>query len=82
MNQILRTLFSTILNVEEENIQEGLTPDLLPKWDSFAHLSLVVAIEEQFGVSFDPEEIRQMFQGLDAVERALEAKLALKTIGQ
>lgn len=29
-------------------------------WDSIGHLNLVLALEQRFGVSFDPEKIPQL----------------------
>jgi acyl carrier protein len=36
------------------------TPDSVESWDSVQHLNLVLALEEQFGVQFEPEEIERM----------------------
>ena len=30
------------------------------KWDSLAHLNLIVELESEFGVTFEPEEIGEM----------------------
>jgi len=43
--------------------------DATPTWDSLAHLRLLMAIEEEYGVTFTPEEIAD----LDSVERIREA---------
>ena len=41
-----------------------LTPTLtapeVPGWDSFNHIAFIVAIEEEFGVSFQPTELEEM----------------------
>jgi acyl carrier protein len=29
-------------------------------WDSLRHLNLIMALEEHFGISFDPEEIPEL----------------------
>ena len=39
--------------------------DNTPGWDSLAHLRLLMAVEEEYGVSFSPDEIDE----LDSVER-------------
>ena len=36
------------------------TPEQMENWDSVQHLNLVLALETQFGVEFEPEEIEQM----------------------
>ena len=32
----------------------------IPKWDSLAHINLIIAIEQEFGVLFRSEEITSM----------------------
>jgi acyl carrier protein len=43
--------------------------DSTASWDSLAHLRLLMAVEEEFDVSFSPDEITE----LDSVERIAEA---------
>lgn len=43
--------------------------DNTPGWDSLAHLRLLMAVEEEYGVSFSPDEIAE----LDSVELIREA---------
>jgi acyl carrier protein len=44
-----------------------------PAWDSIAHLNLVMAIEQEFGVRFTPEEAG-MTTTLDALREILQLK--------
>lgn len=46
-------------------------------WDSLAHLRLLMAIEEEFGVSFSPDEVDELDSVArlgDALERLLRAQ--------
>jgi acyl carrier protein len=36
------------------------TPDTIEGWDSIAHLNLVLALEQEFGIQLLPEEIEQL----------------------
>lgn len=56
VKKILAQLFS----ISEESINEDTSSDNVPKWSSLAHMSLVVALEEEFGVSFTDEQIIEM----------------------
>jgi acyl carrier protein len=38
-----------------------------PNWDSLGHMSLVVAIEEEFGVEFEPDDLIEMKSFQDAL---------------
>lgn len=41
-------------------IMPETTPDTIETWDSLQHLNLVLAIEQEFGVQFAPEDIAQI----------------------
>jgi acyl carrier protein len=56
----LRTLAADVLRVPRSQVDESSTPEQIESWDSIQHVSLVVAIEQQFGLEFDPDEISQM----------------------
>lgn len=45
----------------------------LPQWDSLAHVTLILALEEQFGVSFSPEDAIAMLSVAE-IERVLATK--------
>jgi acyl carrier protein len=51
------------------------SPDSIDGWDSVQHLNLVMAIEAQYSVVFEPEEIVAM-SSLGAIARILESKLS------
>lgn len=55
----------------------GVTPATGPAtvagWDSVQHLNLVLALEQQFGISFDPEEIEKL-QSVQAIASMVAAK--------
>ena len=57
-------------------INDGLGFGVVEEWDSFNHVNLMIAIEGQYGVEFDPEEIG----GLRTVGE-IRAALALKGMG-
>jgi acyl carrier protein len=44
------------------------------EWDSLRHLNLIVELELEFDVSFEPEEIAQM-KNIASIERILKTKL-------
>ena len=47
------------------------TPDQLPGWTSMAHLELVLALEKQFDLMFEAEEIAEL-ASVKAIVSALE----------
>lgn len=43
-----------------ESIDNTISQESCPQWDSMNHLILVVEIEIEFGCTFSPEEIAEM----------------------
>ena len=43
-----------------EDIDKNCSQKNCEKWDSLAHLNLIVELESEFNVSFEPEEIGVM----------------------
>lgn len=70
----VRALMSDVLAVDAAAIGDDAGMDSLPEWDSAAHINLVMALEEQFGVSFDVSEMESMTTFADLLA-VLEAKL-------
>jgi acyl carrier protein len=53
-------IISQVMNVSSEEVNEGSSPESLERWDSFQHMNLVLALEEEFKIRFTDEEIIQM----------------------
>jgi acyl carrier protein len=49
-----------VMNVSIENVKEDSSPDTIEAWDSLKHMSLILTLEEEFGVQFSDEEIVEM----------------------
>ena len=56
----VRRIASDVLGLpfDQETAETG--PDTVPAWDSVQHLNLVLALEQSFGMTFEPEELDQM----------------------
>ena len=54
----LKDVFCTALNVP--SIREDDGPNQISSWDSFAHVVLISAIEENFGVALTSDEASNM----------------------
>ena len=70
----VRTLAADVLGVPRSAIGADSTPQNLGSWDSIQHVSLVLALEEQFGVEFKPEEISSM-ESIGGIAEVLSRKL-------
>jgi acyl carrier protein len=70
LNQV-RDIASDIFGIPADKITAESSPQTIERWDSMQHLSLVLAVEDKFGVQFDPEEIEQM-KNIGAVAALVE----------
>jgi acyl carrier protein len=56
----LTPVFQEVFSDPSLQITESTSAKDVEGWDSFAHINLIVAIEEQFGVSFSTAELGKM----------------------
>lgn len=56
----LRRLFADVFGVAPEAITDDDSPQSIPSWDSVSHLNLVFALEAEFDVQFEAEEIPEL----------------------
>lgn len=49
-------------------ISDGFSKASTDKWDSFTHLDLMVKLENEFNISFTPDEIGKIESYMDIVE--------------
>jgi acyl carrier protein len=56
-------VLSRVGEIASDVLQADVTPDSSPEtiesWDSVHHLNLVLALEEEYGFEFSPEEMDQ-----------------------
>jgi acyl carrier protein len=56
----VRSIAGDVLHVPAAKLSAESAPESIESWDSVQHLNLVLALESQFGIEFEPEEIDQM----------------------
>lgn len=52
----LKNVLATVLNVDVSRIDANASSDTIESWDSLRHMNLVLALEDEFGVSLPDEE--------------------------
>lgn len=55
--QKLKEVLSRIFNVSVDLIADDASPDTIENWDSLRHMSLVLALEEEFDVEFTDDQV-------------------------
>jgi acyl carrier protein len=76
----VRRIAGDVLGVPSDQVTAASSRDTLPSWDSLAHVNLVLALEQRFGVQFLPEEMMEMLN-IDLVAMILSEKVAQKAAG-
>jgi acyl carrier protein len=56
----LREVMALVLGVAAETIGPNTAQADMPEWDSVAHLNLMLAVEDAFGVKLDLDEIARL----------------------
>jgi acyl carrier protein len=69
----VRMAAADVLQVAPDKITVATTPEQIETWDSVQHLNLILALEMQFGIEFEPEEIDQM-KSIGEIASLVESK--------
>jgi acyl carrier protein len=56
----VRNIAADVLEVPAAKIFADSSPESIQTWDSVHHLNLVLALEQEFNLQFEPEEIDRM----------------------
>ena len=56
----IRRVAADVLETSVDKITLDSSPETIDTWDSVHHLNLVLALEQEFDLQFEPEEIDQM----------------------
>ena len=67
--------FSSAFDVEPGSITIDTVPGDIRAWDSMGHVTLASSLEQEFGVTFDVDELMEM-ENVREIVRILQAKLA------
>ena len=60
MNERLQNIMANVFGIKLEEINEQTSVENCEQWDSFQHMSLLVAIEEEFNITLEDEEVLKM----------------------
>ncbi len=60
MKNKIKEIMAKVLKMDASSITDDVQQKDIEAWDSLAHLNLVLELESEFNVSFEPEEIGTM----------------------
>jgi acyl carrier protein len=70
----VRAVASDVLKIPVAKITPESSNETVEGWDSVQHLNLVLALEQEFSVQFDPEEIDEM-NSVGKISEVVQTKL-------
>jgi acyl carrier protein len=75
MDEKIRALFATLLQVAPDLVEDRTSPASMERWDSMRHLIVVAGFEEEFGIDVDPEEAVEMFSDFATFKRIVRQRI-------
>jgi acyl carrier protein len=60
MRERIVDVFARIMETPAESLSNASSPATVETWDSLRHMSLVLALEEEFGIRLNDERIMKM----------------------
>jgi len=70
----LTDVFRQAFNDETIELTDSMTADDIERWDSVSHISLIFAIEEEFGIQLSTRDLEGLANVGD-MKRAIQRKL-------
>lgn len=71
----VREIVSDLFQIPIEQVKLDSSPENIEAWESIQHLNLVLALEQELGVSFSPEEMATMLS-VEEIARLISEKMA------
>lgn len=68
VEQAVKDVMAIVLNIDAASIDDSTSMDNTPGWDSANQINLVLALEEEFSISFDVSEFELMVSYFDVVQ--------------
>ena len=60
MEERIKKVMASVFNMDISEIDNDVSPDSIKTWDSLKHMTLVLALEEEFGIRFKQEQILEL----------------------
>ncbi len=68
-------IMSVIFELEVDEISNDAAPGLIENWDSLRHMTLIVALEEEYNIHFADDELIELLN-LALIEAIVVQKLS------
>ncbi len=66
-------VIAQVFGCAPSTLDDASSPETIGEWDSLGHVTLVIALEAEYGVSFSPEETVAL-SDVGAIKHALRSR--------
>jgi acyl carrier protein len=74
LSERLKNVILRELTLEQIDVDETTTANEIPGWDSLAHIRILAAVENEFGIRFKSLEVLRLQTIMD-LQRLVDSKL-------
>ncbi len=74
MKERIKNILASVFGVDPASLDDYASPDTIDGWDSVKHMDLVMALEEEFDVEFENDEMIDLVN-MKLIEVILSEKL-------
>lgn len=60
MENRIKKVMSEVLGIDEAEINENTSPEIIESWDSLKQMNLIVAFEEEFEIELSDDDIENL----------------------
>lgn len=75
MLEKVQQIAADVFQVPPKDISANSSPKTIASWDSIQQLNLILALEQEFGIQFQPEELDRI-HSIGDVASLLEVKIS------
>lgn len=68
----LRKILKSVLRLNLETVPDEIAYGQYPQWDSLSHLTLILTLEEEFGITIPDEDVQHLIS-LSLIKEWLES---------
>ena len=73
ISERLKRIILEALQLEDFDMQDDTTANMVPGWDSLSHVRIIIAIEENYGIRFKTLEVIRL-KNVGQLQRLIDTK--------
>lgn len=73
MENRIKSVLAIVLELDITNIKNDCSPETIEKWDSLKQMNLIIALESEFGIEINEDEILELVN-IPAIIKIMHAK--------